>query len=200
MRRKRDLWHDGPIMSSETRPAFPRLYQQWKEHDLKYHRDIGSIRPWFYETLKPEDEPQVWRFIEESYLLRYEEFVAVRFDWSSSGLWSIPFPGSVADKWTFSDLRAMGISERARRLLKEWHDPLDDIRRLEGDDYFDYEASDARGLAAAKEVRLCLGERIYLEFRPFEEIVVDGGEVEELSVPKYVLELGRGGQGADLHL
>jgi hypothetical protein len=27
--------------------AFPRLYRRWVNHDLKYHEDIGSIRPWF---------------------------------------------------------------------------------------------------------------------------------------------------------
>lgn len=57
--------------------AFPRLYRQWVNHDLKYHEDIGSIRPWFYESLKPEDEPRVWRFIEENYLLKYDDFMAV---------------------------------------------------------------------------------------------------------------------------
>ncbi len=170
--------------------ALPELYRWWKDHDLKHHEDLGSIRPWFYEGLEPEDEPRVWRFIEENYLLRYDDFMAVRFDWSSSGLWSIPFPGSRADKWNFSDLEAMGLSERARRLLKEWHDPLDDMRRLDDDGYFDYEASDARGLEAAREVKSSLGGRVYLEFRPFQEIVIaDDGGAEEIEVPEFILEL-----------
>jgi hypothetical protein len=172
--------------------AFPELYRWWKNHDLKHHEDLGSIRPWFYEGLKPEDEPRVWRFIEENYLLRYDEFMAVRFDWSSSGLWSIPFPGSVADCFNYSDLGELGLSERARRLLKEWHDPLDarpyDLE--EEDEDFDYEASDARGLEAAKEIKLSLGEKVYLEFRPFQEIVItDDGRAEETRVPQFILEL-----------
>jgi hypothetical protein len=36
--------------------AFPELYRWWKDHDLKHHEDLGSIRPWFYEGLNPEDE------------------------------------------------------------------------------------------------------------------------------------------------
>ena len=173
--------------------AFPHLYQQWKDHDLADHGpQFGSYRPWFYEGLNAEDELRIWRFIEENYLLKYEDRMAVRFDWFSSGLWSIPFPGSVADKWNFGDLEGMGLSARARKLLKEWHDPLDE-RPLEGGDNFDHEASDARGLAAAKEVKRSLGEKIYLEFEPFQELVIDHGQASELKVPDFILNIRKSG-------
>ncbi len=177
--------------------AFPHLYRQWINHDLKYHEDIGNIRPWFYEGLKLEDQPRVWRFIEENYLLRYDNFMAVRFDWYSSGLWKIPFPGSRRDVYNIG-LEDLGMPERAKRLLREWHDPLDarlDMRPYGEKEYhFDQEASDARGLAAAKELKLFLGERIYLEFRPFQEIVITrGGRVEEAGVPKFILKFAEGG-------
>ena len=158
-------WHHEGVSSNDSNPGFtfPRLYRQWINHDLKYHEDIGSIRPWFYEGLKPEDQPRVWRFIEENYLLKYDEFMAVRFDWSSSGLWEMPFPGSRRDVGNIC-LEGLGMPERAKRLLREWHDPLDARPYDEDEEDFDYEASDARGLAAAKEVKLFLGERAYLEF------------------------------------
>jgi hypothetical protein len=55
---------------------------------------------------------------------------------------------------------------------------------------FDYEASDARGLEAAREVKLSLGEKVYVEFRPFQEIVItDDGRAEEIGVPRFILEL-----------
>ena len=177
--------------------AFPRLYRRWINHDLKYHEDIGSIRPWFYEGLKPEDQPRAWRFIKENYLLRYERFMAVRFDWFSSGLWEIRFPGSVRYGVNIC-LEGLGLPERAKRLLREWHAPLDamlDMRPFGEKEYrFDQEASDARELAAAKEVRLFLGEQIYLEFRPFQEIVITpGGGAEELGVPEFILDLSQSG-------
>jgi hypothetical protein len=193
LRRYWTAWHHEAVIGDDSNLgfAFPRLYRQWVNHDLKYHEDIGSIRPWFYEGLKPEDQPRVWRFIEENYLLKYDNFMAVRFDWSSSGLWEIPFPGSRRDVANIG-LEGLGVPERARRMLKEWHDPLDATLYEEGD--FDYEASDARGLAAAKEVKLFLGERIYLEFRPFQEIVITrGGRVEEAGVPEFILKLAEGG-------
>ena len=165
--------------------AFPGLYRQWREHDLAYHEDIGDIRPWFYKRLKSEDEPRTWGFIEQNYLLRYEEFMAVRWDWFSSGLWKIPFPGSRADTANIG-LEGWGVPERVKTLLKEWHDPLD-ARSLDGEDEdFDHDASDARGLAAAREVKRFLGEKVYLESRPFQEIVVAAGEARELDVPWFI--------------
>ena len=179
-------------MVEPYQPKFPVLFEQWRRHDLAYHEDLGGyIRPWFYEGLGPEDEPPVWGYVEKNYLLRYDDFMAVRFDWASSGLWSIPFPGSKADNWNLGGLKAMGLSETARQLLKEWRDPLDDMRRLEDDDYFDYEASVARGLAAAGEVKRSLGEGAYLEFRPFREMAIVDGNPIELEVPEFIASFAR---------
>ena len=192
-------------MSNEADDIFPSLYQTWRDFDLGYYRGSGPKRLWFYANVRPDDELRLWRFIEENYLLRYEEFVGVRFDWCSSGLWSLPFPGANAARWNFDlndieildrnerFLKNVKLSERARRLLKEWHDPLD-ARPLEGGDHFDDEASEARGLAAAVEVKRSLGEDIYVEYRKFREIVIVEGEPKELGAPEYVLELGRGGR------
>lgn len=172
--------------------TFPRLYRQWVNHDLKHHADIGSIRPWFYEGLKPEDQPRVWHFIEENYLLKYDNFMAVRFDWFSSGLWAIPFPGSRRDIYNIG-VEGLGMPEGARKLLREWHDPLDAQPYDQDEVDFDHQASYARGLAAAKEVKLFLGERVYLEFRPFQEIVVTReGRAEEAEVPDFILESSQG--------
>lgn len=189
-------------MIGEIDPAFPKLYRQWKAFDLGYRSGPGSKRPWFYAGLKAEDEPKVWNFIEENYLSHYDDFLAVRFDWFSSGLWTLPFPGSTGDRWNFSDLdnveisdrserllKKVKISERAQHLLREWHDPLDGSDEVK---HFDWEASDARGLVAAKEVRRSLPESVYLEYRPFQEIVPTDGEPQELEVPDRILEFGQG--------
>lgn len=176
-------------MSSDSADAdfnFPNRYRQWKNHDLAYHGPgLGSYRPPFYENLKPEDETRVWRFIEENYLHRYEAFMAVRFDWFSSGLWTIPYPGSVADTANVR-LERLGMPERTKALLGEWHDELD-AQPYDGfNEDFDYEASQAKGLAAAKEVKRFLGKEVYLEFRLFREIIVSDGEAVELDVPPFI--------------
>jgi len=175
--------------------AFPNLYRLWKRHDLALHRDdLGSIRPPLYEGLKPEDEPKVWRFIEENYLLRYKEFLGIRFDWSSSGLWLIPFPGSVSYGPNVGDLAAFGIPERARNSLKAWHAPLDALPYDPDDDGgFDWEASDRRGLAAAVEVKKAVGSKVYVEFEPFREIIRLGdGTPQQLPVPAFITDLTGG--------
>ena len=119
--------------------------------------------------------------------------MAVRFDWSSSGLWEIPFPSSVRDVANIG-LEGLGMPELAKRMLNEWLDPLDARPFDEDGEDFDYEASGARGLAAAKEIKLFLGERVYLEIRPFQEIVITrGGGAEEAGVPEFILELSEGG-------
>jgi hypothetical protein len=47
-----------------------------------------------------------------------------------------------------------------------------------------------RGLAAAKDLKLFLGELIYLEFRPFQEIVISRRDsAEEAPVPAFILAL-----------
>jgi len=184
---RRNVWRgDGGF-------AFPNLYRLWKRHDLALHRDLGSIRPSFYEGLKPEDEPKVWRFIEENYLLRYREFLGIRFDWSSSGLWLIPFPGSVGYGPNVGDLAAFGIPEHAGNLLKAWHDPLDALPYDPDDGGFDWEASDRRGLAAAGEVKRAVGSEVYVEFKPFREIVfLADGTPEQLPVPAFIKDLTGG--------
>jgi hypothetical protein len=86
------------------------------------------------------------------------------------------------------------MPERAKRVRRGWHDPLDARPYDEDEEDFDYEASDARGLAAAKEVKVFLGAQVYLEVRPFQEIVITrGGEAEEVGMPKFILEFSRGG-------
>jgi hypothetical protein len=104
----------------------------------------------------------------------------------------ISFPGSRRDVYNIG-LEGLGMPERAKGLLREWHDPLDARPYDEEEEDFDQAASDARGLAAAKEVKLFLGERIYLGFRPLQEIVITrGGRAEEAGVPEFILKLAEG--------
>ena len=60
-------------MTEPYEPRFPELLDLWRSHDLAFHEDLGSIRPWFYEGLRPEGELRVWEFIEENYLLKYRD-------------------------------------------------------------------------------------------------------------------------------
>lgn len=169
------------------------MFRLWTEHDLAYHGpEFGSYRPAFYEGLGREDEPVVWKFIEESYLRRYRGFVRVDFDWMADGLWEIPFPGSVS-MGSYSSPENFGMTEPLAARIHAWQANLDS--REPGADPekedFDYEASDAEGLEIAREVKLFLGSDYYVEFRPFKEISIRGSEAVELEVPAFITDLTR---------
>ena len=175
------------------RVRFPKLFGQWTGHDLADHGSaLGSFRPEFYEGLRREDEPVVWRFIEEDYLSKYKSFVRIDFDWMADGLWEIPFPGSVALDLSLSP-EYFGMPQPRAARIHAWQanlDTRDPGAELEDED-FDYEASDAEGLKIAKEVKLYLGDDYYVEFRPFREISVWDGEAIELDVPAFITDLTR---------
>jgi hypothetical protein len=172
-------------------PKFPGLLQLWKGHDLAFHGpEFGNHRPWFYEGLKREDELLVWKFIEEKYLLRYRELIGVRFEWSAEGLWSIPFPGSVA----YGEYRSpdhFGMPESLVEKIREWHMELDRLEPGEESPNPDHQASREKGLAAAKGVKAFLGEDYYVEFQPFREIAILNGDLVELEVPEFIVGLTR---------
>lgn len=172
---------------------FPGLYGQWTGQDLTDHGPgLGRFRPEFYEGLRREDEPAVWRFIEENYLLGYRDFLRVEHEWSAEGLWRIPFPGSVR-MGGFRSPVDYGMPAPLAARIRVWQANLDtrDPSADPDDEGFDYEASDAEGLEVAKQVKLFLGDNHYVEFRPFREISIRGGGAVELEVPKFITDLTR---------
>ena len=175
------------------RTRFPGLYGRWTGHDLADHGPgLGSIRPGFYEGLWREDEPLVWRFIEDNYLLRYRDFLRVEHEWTAEGLWRVPFPGSVG-MGEFRSPVDYGMPAPLATRLRAWQANLDtrDPFADPDDEDFDYEASDAEGLEISREVKLFLGNDYYVEHWPFREISIKGGEAVELEVPAFITGLAR---------
>jgi hypothetical protein len=180
-------------MTEPYEPRFPELLDLWRSHDLAFHEDLGSIRPWFYEGLRPEDELLVWKFIEDNYLLKFKDLIGVRFEWSAEGLWRIRFPGSVSYGEYLSPHR-FAMPEDLVVKTKEWHEELD--RRdptidPEEDPNFDHEESHAKSLTAAKGVKTFLGDDYYVEYRPLREVVIVDGTPVELEVPEFITDLTR---------
>ena len=180
-------------MDRPYRTKSRNLYRLWTGHDLADNGpEFGSYRPEFYEGLRQEDEAVVWRFIEENYLRKYRSFVRVDFDWMADGLWEIPFPGSVSMGVSVSP-ENYGMPGPLAARVHAWQANLDTrepIGEVEYED-FDHEASDAEGLEIAKGVKLFLGDDYYVEYWPFREISIKGGEAVELGVPAFILDLAR---------
>lgn len=173
---------------------FPTLYNRWLTHD------IANYRSSFYQHLRKDDEPIIWKFIENNYLSTYPHLLGLRFDWSAEGVWAIPFPGSVGYGGYLSvncldvDCTCQGecvaLPEAISNAVFAWHEPLD-LRPIESlldnDDPFDYAVSDALGLEAAKQVKAFLGDDWYVEFKPFQEIKLINGEAIETPVPSFIV-------------
>lgn len=167
---------------------FPDRYKHWCSHDL----DGGYSK--LYKGLQVEDRAKVWAFIEENYLERYRLILLLGFDWGAEGIWSPPFPGSVAMGGAW-DLKNLGLPEEVAATVLEWHDFADE-RNAPWDPNctFDYDSWGRWGLQVAKRVRLALPEDIYLEYHPFRQLVAgDRGSVLELEVPAFIQALCPGG-------
>ncbi|QIN81703.1 hypothetical protein GBA63_02930 [Rubrobacter tropicus] len=180
-------------MDRPYRTKSRNLFRLWTEHDLADHGpEFGSYRPAFYEGLRREDEPVVWKFIEENYLRKYRCFVRVGFDWMADGLWEIPFPGSVSMGLSSSP-ENFGMPEPLSARIHAWQANLDSREpgaEPEEED-FDYRASDAEGVEIAGEVMLFLGSGYYVEYRPFREVSIRDGGAVELEVPAFITDLTR---------
>lgn len=177
-------------------PRFLEAYQLWLSHDL------ANYCPDFYQHLNPKDRGLIWQFIEQHYLSRYRLFIGLRFEWSSDGLWSIPFPGSVSygtclsvdclDEDCTCQGECVALPEAISNAVFAWHLPLD-MRSVyedeDNDDGFDYAVSDALGLEAAKQVKAFLGDDWYVEFKPFQEIKLIDGEAVEMPIPSFIVTI-----------
>ncbi len=153
---------------------FPELFRKWKDHDLVRRR------PPLWDRLPEDAETVVWEIIEQQYLLKYSDMIRVAFEWSSSGVWRIPFPGSL-DMGLMVEHEDLSLPANVSDELKRWQAHYDDNARPgEKDDHFDYAAARRWGFKVAEEVRLVLPASTYLEFHPLHQLVVQNGVAVEL--------------------
>jgi hypothetical protein len=130
----------------------------------------------------------VWRLIEKGYLRKYEGFLRVDFDWMADGLWEIPFPGSVYMGMSVEP-GDFGISAPLAARIEAWQASQD--RRDVSEKEPDPGRTVAEGLEIAKEVKLFLGDDYYVQYWPFREISIKGGQAVELEVPAFIMGLAR---------
>jgi hypothetical protein len=139
----------------------------------------------FYWGFTWKHEPVVWGFIEENYLRKYRGCLRVDFDWMADGLWEIPFPGSVYMGISV-ELEDFGTSGSLAARVQASQDRLGVAEKDP-----DLEATDAEGLEIPKEVKPFLGDDYYVEYWPFREISIKGGEAVELEAPAFITDLAR---------
>ena len=161
-----------------------RLFNHWVNHDLK------NFRPDFYKSLLEKDQVDVWEFIEEKYISRYKFMMRVDFDFSSSGLWKINYPGSVADDGMINP-EDFNIPKNVGDEIQAWNEYVDKkIEPWPGGKEPDWDEVNKMGLEAAKKLKLAIGNDYYVEFNKFHELAIRNNEVIELPIPDKILKCG----------
>lgn len=159
------------------------LYRQW------LYRDVATPDSSFFDRLDPADSPAVWRFLEQRYLDRYALLLKICSVPSSEGLWPIDYPGTAlrTDRWV--EFKDYGIPTSVVDALAQWSCFKEDVEfdyAHDGGPRPDFEALDRRGLVLAGEVKRHAGASVYVECRPFREVLwIDGGVVEA-PMPKMI--------------
>lgn len=142
-----------------------------------------------YEHLAFEDEMLVWRYIEENYLKKYSAFMCLRFEWSTLACWQIDFPGSEQLRENIMP-EELNLPQTVIDELEAWHSERDQLAKPWNDnDYFDYRASDVKGLSAALSMRPYLRDDVYFEYNLFHEIKIVDGEAVELPIPSFIVTI-----------
>lgn len=152
------------------------LYREW------LYRHVAAPYDAFYAGLDPADSPAVWRFIEQRYLDRYDLLLQVCSVPACEGLWPIDYPAGALRTDLAVNFGDYGIPESIVDALEQWSVYKEDVEfdyAHDGGPRPDFDALHARGLALAGAVKRHAGPCVYVEIRPFREVLwIDGATVE----------------------
>ena len=141
------------------------LYELWTSHDLSYDMPI-------FRGLRPSDRTTYWGIMEEEYLSKYADFARIEFDYGSTGIWNIPYPGSLTTGpsrgWDF-----LNIDIELGAELQEWVDDIDSRMQPWNDRRPSDEAwlnIRKRGLEITFNICKVSPSNIYLEFNALRQV------------------------------
>ena len=148
----------------------PTHVRQWM---IFWKTDIcekDEFHTWF-PHLPLAEAQRVWLAMEEHFFSRYDEFLRVWPEWSSSGIWSVPYPGSrVAGGMV--DYKYLPLPGELVERFKAWQAVYDDHSPGDGIEDWDRFSQTAEGLA--RELKRHVGPRIYVEWKELVEVLLDG--------------------------
>jgi hypothetical protein len=144
-----------------------------KEWMIFWKSDIcenDEFHTWF-PRLSLAEARRVWMAMEEHYLANYDYFLRVWPEWYSSGIWAPPYPGSRA-AGGMVDYRHLPLRADLVERFKAWQAEFDEGHP--GDPVADPEGFTKRAEDLARDLRRCVGPRVYVEFRELIEVLPDG--------------------------
>ncbi len=172
--RLKERWLPSPEFAALTGANHNFSPSQLAEWMLFWKTDIceqDEFRSSFPRLSLPEAQ-RVWLEMERLYFARYDYFLRVWPEWYSSGVWMPPYPGSrtVGGMLTHDGLP---LSQDLVRRFNDWQDLYNDSPPC-GPNKIDWDRFDAAGEDLARDLKRCVGERVYVEYDCLVEILMDG--------------------------
>lgn len=128
-----------------------------------------------YDTAFPRlslvEARRVWLRMEEHFCGKYDYFLRVWPEWYSSGIWAPPYPGS-RTVGGMVDYKYLPLSAELIDRFKAWQAEFDEGHP--GEPVADPEGFTKRAEGLARELKRCVGIRVYVEFHELIEVLPDG--------------------------
>jgi len=145
--------------------------KQWM---MFWQRDIceNDEFPTCFPRLSLADARQVWLAMEEHFFAKYSYFLRVWPEWSSSGIWSVPYPGS-RNAGGMVDYQYLPLPSELVERFKAWQVEYDGHEPW-APEKFDWDGHARIGDGLARDLKRCVGPSIYVEHRELVEVLIDG--------------------------
>jgi len=125
-----------------------------------------------YPQLTLAGARRMWMAMEEHFFTRYDDFLRVWPEWCSSGIWSPPYPGS-RRSGGMVDYQYLPLPADLVAHFKLWQAEYDNSPPG-GSVELDWALFFATGEGLARDLKRCVGPRIYVEWDELVEILPDG--------------------------
>ncbi len=158
-------------------------------HEFSIWEKERSQKYRLYDNLEEKYYSQYWEYIEQRYIAKYERLYRVEFEWSSTGIWAIPYPGSISLAG-YVEPADWGVPANIQRELQEWLNYMEDFGPL-ATEKADWDYFNRLGLAVAKDIVKFLPENCYLEYHALRQIVFNGIEGIELNYDEEIRKILR---------
>lgn len=139
----------------------------WKE-DISEHDEYHTSFP----PLSLDDARRVWLAMEEHIFSRYDDFLRVWPEWCSSGIWAPPYPGS-RRSGGMVDYKHLPLPGELISRFTAWQAEFDNSPPG-GSVELDCDRFSATGEELARDLKRCVGPRIYVEWNELVEVLMDG--------------------------
>ena len=149
----------------------PMHSEQWM---MFWKEDIcekDECHTWFPQ-LSLAEARRVWLAIEEHFFAKYDYFLRVWPEWCSSGIWAPPYPGS-RRAGGMVDYQYLPLAPELVERFKAWQAEYDDSPPG-GTNELDWDRFSQTAERLARDLKRCVGPRIYVEWNELVEVLMDG--------------------------